>query len=474
MKFMNPSFRCAWSGRPDTGRMWGWAAVAALLLSATPARLGAQSSLLSDINPLGNSRGGLKLYDVSAFGGWESTVGPQGQFGIPYLTNLKDDAYVGGGASMGWSPANGKSGLSIGYTLNYVGQIRYSDLSQVNQALTLGLGRGKRLSAKWTLGLTSSGVISNADQMLFSPTIFGSMVEIPGSFDDLASAFLTGKYNNDQLASLLTGAPVIESPARTLLFGNRVLGASLTPSLTYAHSQRLSISFSSGVSFMQNLNDGRQSAHSQYHYLVGHSLGTSAAVSASYAVTPRTRIGLSGTTSRSFSSFANGYGSTGSAFVSRTMGRHWFAQAHAGAGFVTVSGHRNSGSGATPVYGANLGYGVRAHNFMGGYVRTLSQGYGVGSAHMTNISLAWRWRRPGQNWGLNSSYVREQFGGTSFGNLNGWRASFAVDRRVSEHIMLESSYAYGAFAVHSPLTSYQSSQSAVRLSVIWIPAAERR
>jgi len=457
------------SGRVAT--LTRWMAFGFLLVSA-PGRLGAQSTLMDAFNPLGNAPNGIHLYGVSLFAGWESTVNPQGGLALPGR-QLKGDGMFGGGASMGWAHSRGKYQLSIGYSANYAGQIRYSDLSALNHSLIISTGR--RFGSKWDLGFSGSANLSTFDQMLFTPTLFGEMVAAPGSFDDLAAAVLAGKYSNGQLASLLTGAPPIESPAATALFGDRIFSSALSTSLTYAHSQRLTVSFSASAGRAQALKDGRPQTVSQPARVVPSAIGAGAGVSVSYSLTPRTQIGVSGSTSRGFSQIEQTYATSTSAFVGRTISRHWFAQGYAGSGFVTYLGSHHGGSiGTAPIFGGSLGYKMRAHTFMGAYSRTLSQSYGVGAAHAASTNVAWNWQPVGRPWGVNSSYMREQLTGGSFGGVNGWRASFGIGRNIGRQMGIQTSYSYGYYAMHTALVPYDSAQHAIRVSLSWMPAGERR
>ena len=93
---------------------------------------------------------------------------------------------------------------------------------------------------------------------------------------------------------------------------------------------------------------------------------------------------------------------------------------------------------------------------------------------MTTTNAAWHWWRPGRNWGLTSNYMRQQFNGGGFGDVTGWRASFGITRQLGDHAVLETAYTYASFYSNSPLAPYNSSQNAVRLSVMWMPAGERR
>jgi hypothetical protein len=157
------------------------------------------------------------------------------------------------------------------------------------------------------------------------------------------------------------------------------------------------------------------------------------------------------------------------------MGRHWFAQAHAGGGFATyVHSQVHASTGTSPVFGASLGYKTYAHSFMGAYDRTLGQSYGLGAMTMMTYNVAWHWWRPGRSWGLSSNYMRQQFNGGTFGDVDGWRTAFGINREMGQHMMLETGYTYGAYSSRSPQSPFKSAQHAVRLSVMWTPHARER
>jgi hypothetical protein len=459
------------------GGALGWAVVAFVLMAM---RLGAQqpSPLLSGFNPIGDSRNGFQLYDVTGFAGWESVVNPQ-QGGLFALagSSLKSDELVGAGASAGWSRHGKKTSVEIMYSLNYIGQIRYNNLSALSHFLALNASR--QLGTKWRVGLSGSAALSTYDQLLFSPTVFGRLAAVPATFDDLAGAVLAGSFTNNQLASLLTGAPLIESPARTLLFGDRVFFSSASSSLSYAHSRRWSITMSAHASLTKHVNDGRQQDHPQNLYLLPRAEEVGASLAISYALTPRTQIGVDANSSRGFSSLQQSYATIASAFLGREMTQHWMLQLHAGGGFTTRLGGRHSNQPRpTPIVGGSLGYKTRANTFLGAYDRTLSQSYGVGASDASTISAAWQWWRPGNRWGLSSNYMRDQFHHGPFGSLNGWRSAIALTRRMGDHMVFETAYTYASYATNAVdfpyatnavVIPYNAAQHAVRVSVMWTP-----
>src|SRR5215471_7880146 len=236
IKYMDDRWRPA--RKNSAGAALAWVAVAIIVMTA-PERLSAQmqSPLTSGFNPIGGSRG-LQLYDITGFAGWESVVNPEGGLFLANGAGVKGDEMGGGSISAGWSERGARSSVSIQYTASYLAQVRYSNLNALSHFLVIGASR--RLSPKWSVGFSGSSTLSTYNQLLFSPMVFSSVVATPATLDDLASAILAGKYTNDQLASLLTGAPLIESPARTAIFGNRVFASFAGITLSYAHSTRLS------------------------------------------------------------------------------------------------------------------------------------------------------------------------------------------------------------------------------------------
>ncbi len=161
MKSMNSMCRSASSTLRGVRRL-GTAAVV-LLLAAVPSRLGAQTSLVEDINPLGHSRNGLHLYDVSAFAGWESVLSPQGGFFLPY-NGVKGDEMAGVATSLGWSRHSAKSNFSMVYSANYQRMFQHANLSALGQSLSLDASR--ELSRKWTANFGLNSGVSTYDQML--------------------------------------------------------------------------------------------------------------------------------------------------------------------------------------------------------------------------------------------------------------------------------------------------------------------
>jgi hypothetical protein len=462
------------TNRPRAGRvnaLLGWMAVVPLLAVApAAAQSPGNSSLLTGGNPAASTRGGFHLYNVSGFAGWESSANPYGSSFLLPNSTLQSDEMFGGAASVGWSYRGERSNVSLTYTASYIGRYRYSQWNSLNHFVSLSASR--RLTPKWTMSLSGISMVSSYDQLLFTPTTFGSLAAVPSTFQDLAGAVLAGNMSNNQLASLLTGAPVIESPARTLFFGNRMWASSGSVNAGYAESSRLNVHFSTGVSEMQHLNDSSHQAGPQNVYLIPHATYGTAGLGLSYALSSHTQAGVEGSANRGFSQIENAYTSTGMAFISHTFGARWFTEARGGAGYIAIINSASPvGNRTAAAYGAKLGYRTLAHTLLAAYDHSPSLAYGVAAANVDSTSAAWHWQRPGHHWGLSSNYVRQQFHEAVFGHANGWRAMFGVTRQAGRHMMLETAYTYASYTGIYGAAPYNATQNAVHLTVMWVPEA---
>ena len=445
--------------------MTGCAASVVLIMAMT-ASASAQGPLAGDLG-LGRLHG-FRLYNVSAFSTWQSIASPSTGGLVPYSSNLRSDMSYGGEATVGWSHPGARSNVSLVYTSSYMGRVRYSEWNALNHALRFSASR--RLNARWTTGFSLSSVVSNYEHLLFSPTLYTSVASLGGTFEDLAAAVLAGRFTNDQLASLLTGAPIIESPARTLLFGNRVFNSAASINLGYSPSPRVTMHWSAGASRLQHLADPGREDGANSLYLVPKATFGSAGLGFTYAASPRTTLGIDASSSRSFSSFSQAYYTTVTGSVGRTFGRHWFARVHAGSGFITPLNDRLAQRRRTrPVGGATLGYKMSTQTFLASYTRMVGDVYGVGAGESVTMTGGWDWWRPGRSWGLNAGYGRQELRSSVLGGINGWRASFGLNRMLGRHAMIQSTYAYGSFAGSYYGAPYDSNQHSVRLSLVWSP-----
>ncbi len=447
--------------------------VIALLL--TSAGAWAQFSPLSPMGLGGTDQAGPRLYSVSGFANYY-ILGDQYQQGLypQGPAPLGNDWGLGGSASMGWSKPGPLSRFSIGYSISYIGRLHNSDASGLSHALTISGTR--KLSPHWSGSMSINGVLSNYDQYLFTPMQFAAATAVPSTFEDLTSAVLgNGTVTNSQLASLLTGAPIVESPARSLIYGNRVFNASASAGLSYAASPRLNISFQGYGSRIQNLHTSSDDPAFNTPFLIPVTTSAGGSIGMSYAATPRTSVGLNLGTTRSFSSLQDSYANSASVSLGHTFGRRWFGQISGGAAkIVPIRTTYVLATGIDYVASGSLGYKTRSHTFMINGVRSVGDTYAIGSSTTISAGAAWSWHRPGAHWSMMAQGSRQMQQSLAYSDLNGWRAGIAVSEVLTQHLVAQAQYSYLSYSTLpiSPLLSQD--QNGVMLSLTWYPTPVRR
>jgi hypothetical protein len=291
---------------------------------------------------------------------------------------------------------------------------------------------------------------------------------VPATMDDLAAAFSVGQFSGSQVASALTGPPLLESPARSLLLGNRILSYSGQMGLSYAHSSRLSFhlaSFAAGG--QQRLGS---SSVPESNYVVPHSIGINAGMGMAYMLSPRTQVGLDVSGSRIDNRYQAGYVTNANASLGRKMGTHWFLTVHAG-GAINQLSNQVYGTPKTKqvIGGGSIGFRTYQHTLLGTYDRASADTYGLAIGTTTSLTAAWNWHRPGSRWNMFSSFGQQQVRNTGYVSLSGWQATGGIAQSLNSHMHMTAQYVYlsnsgGYFgnvvnlAVHS-----------VRLSLSWAP-----
>src|ERR1039457_1150172 len=247
------------------------------------AGIGDAQSLLDQVNFKGAAVEGFRLYGVSAYTGYSTSALPLGlgQTPTPGAQELGGSANYGASASFGWQHHRQRTSFSMMYALTYAGMTRYSDLNALTHSLSMTASR--QLTRKWSFTLTGAAQDSTLAEFMYQPSALSVLTQLPATFDDLAAAFSIGQFSNAQMASTLTGAGMLESPARGLLLGNRVLSYSANVGLNYAYSSRLSFHFASFSAGGQNLRGG-QSGIPQENYVLPRSIGMNAGMGLSYAL----------------------------------------------------------------------------------------------------------------------------------------------------------------------------------------------
>lgn len=413
-------------------------------------------------------REGPQLYNASVFGAYYSEGLGRG-LGLSGLgDSLKADSAVGGTASMGWASYRERSNFAITYSPGFVMSARRPEWNSFQHSLSANGGR--KLSGRWlsTFGVAAS--LSSTAQFIFMPTFYGQVAAVPATFDDLVQGVLRNTFNNFELASILTGAPLIESPARSVLYGDRMLSAAARAGLTYSVSPRTSLTFAAEGGrnqFISAKQDVRQPHILDRTTMAGVSIGLS------HSRSPRTQIGVTASGGRTFSRYQDAYQTVVDAHIGHALTRRWLVQLHGGSGFVEALRQTNRlPTGPQYQVGGNAAFKTEAHTFIAGADRTFGDAYGMGSASTVTVRGAWSWTQPGGAWGLRASFAQQYYRRGIFGNIDGWQANAGIGRRVSRHTSVHLEYMHLSYSQLAG-SSARTNQSAVRAVFAWSAAPVR-
>ena len=413
-------------------------------------------------------KSGFQIRTVSFDAAYYSKTLPNGGF-QPGTAALPADVSGGASASFGWTKFSDRTAFSLNYTSAYTGHVRYSSLNTLQHSLSITTNR--KIAPRWNLGLSAGGNLSSVEQFLFSSNGLSRAASVPSTFDDLAAGLLAAKFtNNPQLGTVLTSAPLVESPLGNLLYGQRMLTTSASAFLSYTYSPRLSMTFSGGASRAQQISDDRTRSASS-SYLLDTTSG-SGGVAISYSLSPHAQLGGTVTSSRIVSSVQDAYTTTSLASLGRTVGKHWVMQIHGGVGVTTPVRQTSFRISTTPLpaAGGSLGFKTFEHTILGSFDHTVSDSYGLGAASSSTANATWQWRRPGREWWIESSLGWQQLGGNALATFSGWHTSAGLGRQIGRHLALFTQYAYLDYVgVPQQRSASSLSQSAVRVSLVWSP-----
>lgn len=450
-----------------------------VVLLGWPAILYGQTTALGVFNPIDPTSKGLHLYGVSVFSEYFTGNVPFGAgTGIPtpnVYGATGPDRVVGAVATFGFNRSTEDSSFSVTYSPSFFWQGNRSQFNWFDPNFSLGWR--KKLSGTLAWRVSAAAVVSDLQQLLASPTVAASIVSTPTTYDDLTGAILAGKYTDPQLASLLTGAAILQSPAQTFLYGNRILSATLTTGLTWTPTQRTSFQFDIAASRSQSVQDLGTSGPTPTTtntFRVPQTMSGGVSLGWSYSLSPRTQIGATVFSSPSFSRLETGYSNSASVFIGRTLSRRWFVRASVGSGFTIYTRETIAvPHGAQYLGSANLGFKARAHTFMLNYNRTLADSYGLGSGSTSGATGAWSWRRPASRWSVSSSFGYQKLANLTFHSPQSWQASAGLGRSLSNQISMNLQYGYLKLPASVTSAGGDFTENGVTLSLNWSPSGYR-
>jgi hypothetical protein len=417
------------------------------------------------ISPPPQPRSGLQLLTVSGYAAYYPSGLPTTGSLQQGAANLGSDLAEGGSATIGWSKFTDRSTFAMTYTPAYTGRVRYSSVNAFNHAFSLNTTR--KIAPRWTFGFSVRGDFSSLEQAFFAPTTLSSAVSAPATFENLAAAFTGARFTNPELASIVTSAPLVESPLRTLLYGQRMFTSGMQTNFSYSSSPRLSFTFLAGANRSQHVSENALGANDAF--LLPTTTSGTAGVTVSYSLSPLTQLSGNLNTARTSSAFEDVYTTISTVSLGHTFTRRWFLQVHGGLGIIHPVRQTSFllTTRPRPIAGGSLGFKTFSHTVLGSFDRTVSDSYGLGAGATSSATLTWSWRRPGRVWWFESSLGWQQLQGNILTSTSGWNTTASLGRRLSNHIIFLTQYAYLKYSGGLQTAISSLSQSAARVSIVW-------
>ena len=417
---------------------------------------------------------GFQLESVTLFQGYSSTALPLGFGRAPFAGSLPGyDLDFGGSATFGWRRAGPRTNSWVSYSLSYERYQRHPEWNTPQHDLSFGISRS--LSRRWNMALDANTSIHSFPQFFFDPPVLRPVSDPPTNFEDLTGEAAAGRFSNDELASILTGAPVVESVGRTETNLSRSSVTTLSTSVSYSHSPRLSIDFSVGASRYRFLSGRRDGDASGGRVFFPGGASASAGLGLSYRLSRQTSLGATFSTSRSFSPVQDGYYTTEQVSLTRSFLERWSVTASAGSGTVHGVGlerstpSRSVRRGVTWVASTSLSYNGRGHSLAFAASRNVGDSFGLAARTTISTAASWSWQKPGRHWMLDANASRYHSSLVGFQNLTGWWGGLGFVRILSPHTSTRVDYGYGNYSSQFTGIFGNFRRHRVQISLSWSP-----
>lgn len=409
---------------------------------------------------------GFGFYGVAGYVGYTSTAVPFGASQPLLGLSLGPNYLAGGAASAGWQDFGPRTDAHLTYTFSYDASLKYSSWNALNHYLNFGVTH--HLTPRLSLSFAATAMTVRWDQFFLQPTLLSELADTPATFDELVSAIVAGKYTNSQLASLLTGAPVLDSPAATLLYGTRFFTSSLRSALSYAMSTRLHLHGSVGGTRTQHLHSALPQDVGVF--LVPAVTTANATAGFSYDLSPAANVGMEAQASRTFSHFEDAYITSAVVTAARAFGGHWIAEGRAGAGtYLPVLQTFHFKGGPQYVASGSLMYKGYAQTLMVNYTHTIADTSGLGAQSADTATGTGLWHRPGWKWAVFSGATYQTLTHSVLSNVDAWIAQAGIERTLGTHTTVQIGSFYGRNSGLVGNTLAHRQLEGANLVVSWTP-----
>jgi len=406
------------------------AVVAALLCSG--ALIGWPAAAQTQDPPAIQPHSGFQLDSVSAY----TTYYPDGLGAnlVPLQgAPLAPDVGMGAAATISWDHAEERSNISLTYTADYSGRLRYSAWDALNHMFSLNAAR--HFTPLWDFRLTVAAAVITADQLVLLP------------------------------GELSAVSPVSSS---LLLYGNRAFNSTAVMSLAYKLSTRTTLTWHANGTRIQSLGNGDAAGQTGVVSFLSQATTASAGFAASRTLSPRTQVSLDVGTTRLMSGFLDAWTQSATVAVSRSLSQRWFAAMHGGGGFIHPA-QPVANLTTRPQYlaGGNLGYKTQAHTFQVTLDRTVGDSYGLGASTTVSAFGSWYWAPPGSPWSLRLNGGEQQLEHGVLATIDSRQIAVSVGRVITRNLQFTAEYGFMQYSGGALFGSI--SPSTVRVAMIWRP-----
>jgi hypothetical protein len=452
-------------------------AIAALLV--TPALYGQDDGAAGNSAPLSEPAQGFHLYNVSVYSGYATNA-----YSVPSLylinalsapTTLGPDEMYGGQITVGWQRNRLRTELSVVYSGGYSGMVQHSNLDGVNQSLTVNIRR--RVTPRWTATVFGWAGQQTMMQYLFEPASFAAAAQSSVRVQDFGLASSASQLGPWGIGSMQGGTSVLESPAQSLLLGERFVTYSADAELTYAFSPRAEFHLSSFSAAGQDRVGGTGTAagtvvnSASAGSVLPFSIGGNAGAGFSYMLTPHTTVGGDASEYLIWNRYEHARGTKGNVSVAHQMTMHSFLRAYGGGSVINMTESAVS----QPLMhlligGGSLGWQTPSQILAAAYDRSSNDSFGSVVGRVNSETASWSWHRPDSIWSASVGLAEQQMSDPGFAGITGWRGVAQFSFRLQNRETLEFEYAHlRASGVYGGVFNRFQVDS-IRVSLAWVPA----
>ena len=475
------------------------AAAASSLNEATPFRTSGSGSARFSGSQAGASLGsgldraaqavavvpGMRLENVSLSAGYSSNGLPGARSIYGAQSGLGGDNDFRGEATLAYRKRFRTSSFNFSYTPSRVQRTNFSQWNSTDHVV--GLEYQRQFGRRWGLAFNGGAANTGLEQFWFRRPTLRRIENPPTTFDELLQRVDAGEFTDDEFASILTGAPIVDDPGGRELDLSRVRSLNSTLSMSYAQSARSTITFGGGISefnspFRTGLTDSSDRTQvnniSRQHVFA----------QSEYRVNAGTTAGARYTGSQNSSTLGDAQAHSSVFFMRKRLSRFWTAAFEGGIGATNLDetsgvfrGLQSAklGARATWVAGGSLDYRYGGHSLTGSFQRRVGDPLGLAARSTLLGSFQWQWTNPRMPWVFTggASYQSSDFGFTVFDDtslaLETSLVQGAVTRRLSPSTAFTTGYYFGRF--NSPLRGLLTSTAVhrVQATFLWRPVEPR-